>query len=78
MKRLLVLAAATAVALIAFGSPAQAGAPGYTKQGTYGHGDQCLGIGSYGQTNHQWTSYYCETITPATWSAPGLYELWVA
>jgi hypothetical protein len=80
MKRLatgLALTAATVVAVFGLASPAQAGVPGYTRQGLYGWGDQCLGVGYYGQTNHSWTNYYCATITPSSWNGPGLYELWV-
>jgi hypothetical protein len=71
------LTAATALVAVGLAAPAQAGAPGYVKAGSYGHGDQCLNIGQIGVNNHSWASYYCETVTPATWSAPGLYNLWV-
>lgn len=81
MKRLVVglaLTAAVAVGAVGLGSSAQAGAPGYTRQGLYGWGDQCLGVGYYGQQNHRWSTYYCATITPSGATGPGLYELWVA
>jgi hypothetical protein len=81
MKRLVirtVLIASVVLSAVGLGSAAQAGAPGYTRQGLYGWPDQCVGIGYVGQQNHQWTSYYCETITPTNWQAPGLYALWVA
>jgi hypothetical protein len=82
MKRFVVRAAL--IATVVFSSvglvaaTAEAGAPGYTRQGLYGWPDQCAGIGYVGQQNHQWTSYYCETITATNWQAPGLYALWVA
>ncbi|WP_432989139.1 hypothetical protein [Dactylosporangium sp. CA-233914] len=73
------LIATVALALVGVGSAAaQAGAPGYTQQGLYGWPDQCVGVGYAGAQNHQWTSYYCETISPAGWNGPGLYALWVA
>jgi hypothetical protein len=81
MKRLaatLALTAATVVAAVGLATPAQAGAPGYVRQGLYGWGDQCLGVGYYGYTNHQWNAYYCETISPSGATGPGLYALWVA
>jgi hypothetical protein len=80
MKRLmttLALTTAAVAAATALATPAQAGAPGYTRQGTYGWGDQCLGVGYYGQQNHSWTYYYCETVVPSSWSGPGRYDLWV-
>jgi hypothetical protein len=81
MKRFLAstaLIATVAVGALGIGATAaEAGAPGYTRQGLYGWPDQCVGIGYVGQQNHQWTSYYCETITPTNWQAPGLYALWV-
>ncbi|MEU7863190.1 hypothetical protein [Nonomuraea sp. NPDC049141] len=80
MKRILAaltMAAATLVATISLSSPAQAEIPGYVKQGTYGWPDQCNGIGYYGQTNGTWRFYYCETVIPTNWNAPGLYYLWV-
>ncbi|HUR05940.1 MAG TPA: hypothetical protein VM347_25565 [Nonomuraea sp.] len=73
----LTLTAATLVAAISLSSPAQADVPGYVKQGTYGWPDQCLGIGYDGQTNNTWRYYYCETVIPTNWNAPGLYYLWV-
>ncbi|WP_188191308.1 hypothetical protein [Nonomuraea sp. SYSU D8015] len=73
----LALAAATLVTAFSLGSPAQAAAPGYVKQGSYGWPDQCLGVGHQGQVNHTWSSYYCETVIPTNWNAPGLYHLWV-
>ena len=72
------MAATVVVAVVGVTAPAQAGAPGYTRQGIYGWGDQCLGIGYYGQTQGRWTSYYCQTITPSGATGPGSYELWVA
>ncbi|WP_433059981.1 hypothetical protein [Dactylosporangium sp. CS-033363] len=81
MKRFLastaLIAAVAAGALGVGATAAEAGAPGYTRQGLYGWPDQCAGIGYVGQQNHQWTSYYCETITATNWQAPGLYALWV-
>ncbi|MFI7703900.1 hypothetical protein [Nonomuraea sp. NPDC049480] len=73
----LTLTAAALVTASSFGSPAHAEVPGYVKQGTYGWPDQCLGVGHQGQTNHSWRLYYCETVIPTNWSAPGLYYLWV-
>jgi len=81
MKRFVMrtaLIATVALAVAGVGSAAQAGAPGYTRQGLYGWPDQCAGIGYVGQQNHQWTSYYCETITATNWNSPGLYALWTA
>jgi len=80
MKRFLVglaLSAAVVVGSAGIGTAAQASALAYHKQGLYGRGDQCLGVGYYGQQQGQWTSYYCVTITPAGATGPGLYELWV-
>jgi hypothetical protein len=74
------LAAVITIGLLTIGlgaAPAHAGAPGYVKQGSYGWGDQCLGIGYYGQTNHSWQAYYCETVMPSGATGPGLYTLWV-
>jgi hypothetical protein len=79
MKRLvagMALTATSIVATIGLAAPAQAAA--YVHHGTYGWGDQCLGVGYYGKTNNQWTSYYCTTIVPSSWNGPGRYELWVA
>ncbi|WP_433512335.1 hypothetical protein ACQP2T_52725 [Nonomuraea sp. CA-143628] len=73
----LTLAAATLITAFSFASPAQAEIPGYVKQGTYGWPDQCAGIGYDGQINHTWRQYYCETVIPTNWNAPGLYYLWV-
>jgi hypothetical protein len=81
MKRIVTGLALTATAIVAaasLASPAQAGLPGYVRQGLYGWGDQCLGIGYYGQSNHSWTYYYCNTVVPSSWDGPGSYELWVA
>jgi hypothetical protein len=71
------LAVAGVAAAVGLAAPAQAGAPGYVQQGTYGWPDQCQGIGYYGQQNHQWQQYYCETVVPTNWTAPGQYRLWV-
>lgn len=76
MKAKIALVAAAAGAIVAV--PAAAQASGYTLQGRYGHADQCAGIGYYGKQNHQWSQYYCNTVTPAGATGPGLYELWVA
>ncbi|MEV8517226.1 hypothetical protein [Dactylosporangium sp. NPDC051484] len=81
MKRFFVravLIVSVVLSAAGIGSVAHAGAPGYTRQGLYGWPDQCAGTGYVGQQNHQWTSYYCETITATNWNAPGLYALWVA
>ncbi|MEU4231012.1 hypothetical protein AB0F17_42545 [Nonomuraea sp. NPDC026600] len=77
MLAALTLTAATLVAAVSLSSPAQAEIPGYVKQGTYGWPDQCNGIGYSGQTNQTWRFYYCETVIPTNWNAPGLYYLWV-
>jgi spermidine/putrescine-binding protein len=79
-KRLLATMALTATAVVAavsLAAPAQAQVPGYVKYNSYGWGDQCLGIGYYGQTNHTWQAYYCETVAPSGATGPGLYNLWV-
>ena len=68
----------TALAATLSISTAAQAAGGYQLQGRYGHSDQCAGIGYYGQQNHQWAQYYCNTVTPAGATGPGLYELWVA
>ena len=72
------LTAAAVVAAVSLGSPAQAQLPGYVKYGSYGWGDQCLGVGYDGYTNHTWASYYCDTVTPSGATGPGLYNLWVS
>jgi Spy/CpxP family protein refolding chaperone len=73
----LALAAAALVAASALASPALAASAAYVKQGSYGWPDQCQWFGQQGQTNHTWSSYYCETVIPTNWTAPGLYNLWV-
>lgn len=80
MKRTVATLTLTAAALVAafgLGSPAQAEAPGYVKHSTYGWPDHCQGVGYQGQNNHTWSAYYCETVIPTNWNAPGLYYLWV-
>jgi hypothetical protein len=71
------LTAATIVAAFSLGSPAQAEVSTYVKHGTYGWPDQCLGVGHQGKINNSWSAYYCETVIPTNWTAPGLYHLWV-
>ncbi|NRQ38054.1 hypothetical protein HII36_40430 [Nonomuraea sp. NN258] len=73
----LTLTAATLATALSLGSAAHAEVPGYVKQGSYGWPDQCLSIGYQGKINHNWSNYYCETITPTNWMAPGMYYLWV-
>jgi hypothetical protein len=70
---LIIVAIAAAIGIAA----APANATGYVKQGSYGWGDQYLGVGYYGVQNHQWQSYYCETVQPSGATGPGLYYLWV-
>lgn len=80
MKRLLcglALTAAVVVGSAGLGTAAQASALAYHKQGLYGWGDQCLGVGYSGKQQGLWTSYYCVTDTPSGATGPGLYELWV-
>jgi hypothetical protein len=74
----LALTATAVVTALSIGSAAQAGLPGYVKQGSYNWGDQCQSIGYAGQANHTWQYYYCETVSPSSWDGPGLYNLWVA
>jgi hypothetical protein len=80
MKRIFAGVALTAAIVVGsggLGTAAQASAQTYHKQGSYGWGDQCLGIGFYGKQQGQWTGYYCVTVTPSGATGPGLYELWV-
>jgi hypothetical protein len=80
MKRLLIgltLTTAAVLGTAAVGTTAQASALAYHKQGIYGWGDQCLGVGYYGKQQGQWSNYYCVTVTPSGATGPGLYELWV-
>ncbi|MGW0479089.1 MULTISPECIES: hypothetical protein [Nonomuraea] len=65
----------TAAALVATSAPAQAAS--YVKHASYGWPDQCQWFGNQGTVNHTWSSYYCETVIPTNWMAPGLYNLWV-
>jgi hypothetical protein len=44
---------------------------------SYGWPDACSSAGYAGQQAHQWSSYYCSTVYPASWDAPGLYDLYV-
>ncbi|NJP93023.1 hypothetical protein HCN51_26850 [Nonomuraea sp. FMUSA5-5] len=78
-SRPLAALALTAAALLA--SPAvavsAATSAAYVKQASYGWPDQCQWFGAQGQANHTWSSYYCETVIPTNWTAPGLYNLWV-
>jgi len=80
MKRFLAglaLTSAVVAGAVGAGSAASASALAYHKQGIYGWGDQCLGIGYYGKQQGQWTDYYCVTVTPSGATGPGTYELWV-
>lgn len=52
--------------------------PYYYRYGSYGHGEQCNEIGASGRAAGTWSHYFCEVVVPATWSAPGLYFLWVS
>ncbi len=73
----LALTAAALVAATGLAAPANAQPPGYVKYGSYGWGDQCLGVGYYGQSQNRWQAYYCETVMPSGATGPGLYHLWV-
>jgi len=52
--------------------------PYYYRYGSYGHGEQCNETGAAGAAAGTWSRYFCEVVVPATWSAPGLYYLWVS
>jgi hypothetical protein len=73
----LALIIAASVGSLGIGTAAQASAQAYHKQGIYGWGDQCLGVGYYGKQQGQWTNYYCVTVVPSGATGPGRYELWV-
>jgi hypothetical protein len=81
MKRRLVaslaLTATAVLTTLTLSSPAQAGAPGYVKYGSYNWGEQCTFTGTQGLNNHTWQFYYCETVSPSGATGPGLYNLWV-
>jgi hypothetical protein len=50
---------------------------GYVLYKSYGWPDACSSAGYAGEQAGQWVSYYCDTIDPASWDAPGLYDLYV-
>ncbi|MFG1608106.1 hypothetical protein [Actinoplanes sp. NPDC049265] len=52
--------------------------PYYYRYRSYGHGEQCNETGAAGAAAGTWSRYFCEVVVPATWSAPGLYYLWVS
>ncbi|NUO57989.1 MAG: hypothetical protein HOV78_15070 [Hamadaea sp.] len=71
------VAALSASLIFAAATAAVAGT--WTQAGLYGWPDQCSYYGQAGVTNHQWTQWYCETVTPANMALghPGTYRLWV-
>lgn len=69
------LAAIPAVAVPA--TAAHASTNAYVLYKSFGWPDACSSAGYAGQQAHQWTSYYCDAIYPASWDAPGLYDLYV-
>lgn len=68
---------ALAGALIGLGASTAQAYPGWTLAGSYGWGDQCLGIGHYGVAKGSWDRYFCEEISPSGPFSPGYYKLWV-
>lgn len=72
-------ATATAEAHAAPASATSAVSPsGYVLYKSYGWPDACSSAGYAGQQSGQWRYYYCQTIQPASWDAPGLYDLFVS
>ena len=75
------LALTSAVAVVGLSAPAQAAtikpASSYVLYGAYNWPDQCQSIGYAGEQAGQWSSYYCDTIDPASADGPGLYDLYV-
>jgi hypothetical protein len=57
---------------------AHASPSSYVLYKSYGWPDACSSAGYAGEQAHQWTSYYCTTVYPASPNGPGLYDLYVA
>lgn len=74
-------ALAGVTATVGLAAPAHASATsssGYVLYATYGWGDQCNGIGSYGQQQGKWQFWYCDMIAPSGADGPGDYALYVS
>lgn len=52
-------------------------ATGYVLYASYGWGDECSSSGYAGEQAGKWVSYYCDEISPSSWDAGGLYDLYV-
>jgi hypothetical protein len=57
---------------------AHASPSSYVLYKSYGWPDACSSAGYAGQQAHQWSYYYCTTVYPTNWTAPGLYDLYVS
>jgi hypothetical protein len=80
MRRLARVAGVAVLAgvLAATGAAPAHAATDWQLAGTFGWNDHCLGVGHQGTLDGSWTSYFCETVTPANPSSgPGYYKLWV-
>jgi hypothetical protein len=81
MRRIATLLGVAALAAIpasvSLAAPAQASPNAYVLYKSYGWPDACSSAGYAGQQAHQWSAYYCSTVYPASWDAPGLYDLYV-
>ena len=77
MRRIATLLGVAALAAVT-AAPAHASTNAYVLYKTFSWPDACSSAGYAGEQNHQWTSYYCDTISPATWDAGGIYDLYVA
>lgn len=72
-----VAALAAIPAAVGLAAPAQASPNAYVLDKSYGWPDACSSAGYAGQQAHQWSAYYCDAVYPASWDAPGLYDLYV-
>ncbi|WP_027346048.1 hypothetical protein [Hamadaea tsunoensis] len=79
MKKIVRAAAVAVLAGTLLTAHATAAQAAYRLAGNYGWPDQCSYYGQAGVANHNWTQWYCQTVTPANMALgyPGNYNLWV-
>lgn len=83
------LALAGAIAAVGFAAPASSAAstatihpattpgPPWVLYKTFGWPDACSSAGYAGEQSGQWVEYLCDEISPPSWDAPGIVDLYV-